>query len=208
MKTVVRFLTASQSRHDRAPAVVIVLIDVHRARFEVAPICRVPSQHGVRIAPSNSNAARTRSRAARSIADEAMRTEITRAHSDPAIGRGLYGAARCGTSYDSLAESVNGLFKAECVGHEGLVRTVGDLELRTVTCGSTGSTRPGCTHAPWVTSRRSSSSKRHTVRATPHSIRWYQDWPATEHQTVHLSFSSEVRLRGEPWRRGAERGDL
>jgi putative transposase len=39
-----------------------------------------------------------------------------------------------GDSYDnSLAESVNGLYKAECVRHEGPVRTVDDLELRTLT---------------------------------------------------------------------------
>ena len=39
-----------------------------------------------------------------------------------------------GDSYDNaLAESVIGLYKAECVRHEGPVRTVDDLELRTLT---------------------------------------------------------------------------
>ena len=39
-----------------------------------------------------------------------------------------------GDSFDnSLAESVNGLYEAECVRHEGPVRTVDDLELRTLT---------------------------------------------------------------------------
>jgi len=32
-----------------------------------------------------------------------------------------------------MAESVIGLYKAECVRHEGPVRTVDDLELRTLT---------------------------------------------------------------------------
>ena len=77
---------------------VIVFIDVHRARFGVAPIGRVLSQHGVPIAPSTYYAARARPRSARSIADEAILAEVTRVHSDPAIGRGLYGPARCGTS--------------------------------------------------------------------------------------------------------------
>jgi len=39
-----------------------------------------------------------------------------------------------GDSYDNaMAESVIGLYKAECVRHEGPVRTVDDLELRTLT---------------------------------------------------------------------------
>ena len=38
------------------------------------------------------------------------------------------------TAYDNaLAESVIGLYKAECVRHEGPVRTIDDLELRTLT---------------------------------------------------------------------------
>ena len=72
----------------------IVFVDAHRARFGVAPICRVLSQHGVPIAPSTYYAARSRARSARSIADEAMLAEITRVHADPAIGRGLYGARK------------------------------------------------------------------------------------------------------------------
>ena len=73
---------------------VIVFVDDHRARFGVAPICRVLSQHGVPIAQSTYYAARSRGRSARSIADEAMLAEITRVHSDPAIGRGVYGARK------------------------------------------------------------------------------------------------------------------
>jgi len=73
---------------------VIVFVDVHRARFGVAPICRVLSQHGVPIAPSTYYAARHRPRSARSMADEAMLAEVTRVHSDPTIGRGLYGARK------------------------------------------------------------------------------------------------------------------
>ena len=72
----------------------IVFVDAHRARFGVAPICRVLSQHGVPIAPSTYYAARARPRSARSIADEAILAEVTRVHSDPAIGRGLYGARK------------------------------------------------------------------------------------------------------------------
>jgi len=70
---------------------VIVFVDVHRARFGVAPICRALSQHGVPIAPSTYYAARSRPRSARSIADESMLSEITRVHSNPVVGRGLIG---------------------------------------------------------------------------------------------------------------------
>jgi len=34
-----------------------------------------------------------------------------------------------GDCYDAMVESVIGLYKAECVCHEGPVRTVDDLEL-------------------------------------------------------------------------------
>ena len=37
------------------------------------------------------------------------------------------------TADNALAESVIGLYKAECVRHEGPVRTVDELELRTLT---------------------------------------------------------------------------
>jgi putative transposase len=54
----------------------------------------VLSQHGVPIAPSTYYAARSKGRSARSIADESMLAEIARVHSDPAIGRGVYGARK------------------------------------------------------------------------------------------------------------------
>jgi putative transposase len=54
----------------------------------------VLSQHGVPIAPSTYYAARSRGRSARSIADEAILAEVTRVDSDPAIGRGVYGARK------------------------------------------------------------------------------------------------------------------
>jgi putative transposase len=40
--------------------VVIAFIDAHRSRFGVEPICRVLSQHGVKVAPRTYYAAKTR----------------------------------------------------------------------------------------------------------------------------------------------------
>ncbi len=77
-----------------ATAVVVEFIDAHRVRFGVQPICRVLTEHGCKIAPSTYYAARSRAASARSISDGALLVEIKRVHSDPNIGRGLYGVAK------------------------------------------------------------------------------------------------------------------
>jgi len=56
--------------------------------------CRVLTEHGCKIAPSTYYAARARAASARSISDGALLVEIKRVHSDPNIGRGLYGVAK------------------------------------------------------------------------------------------------------------------
>jgi putative transposase len=50
--------------------VVIAFIDDHRARFGVEPICRVLTQHDVKIAPSTYYAAKSRPPSARAVRDE------------------------------------------------------------------------------------------------------------------------------------------
>ena len=69
----------------------MVFIEQNRQRFGVEPMCRVLTEHGVRIAPSSYYAAKTRSPSARSIADAALLIEIVRIHTESTIGRGLYG---------------------------------------------------------------------------------------------------------------------
>ena len=73
---------------------VVDFIDGHRDRFGVAPICRVLSEHGCTIAPSSYYAFRSRPPSARSVADAALLVEVVRVHSDPKLGRGLYGARK------------------------------------------------------------------------------------------------------------------
>ncbi len=71
-----------------------------------------------------------------------------------------------GDSVDNaMAESVIGLYKRECVRHDGPFRTVDDLELAT-SAGSTGSTTTAST-APSAMSPQSSSSSATTVTSTP-----------------------------------------
>lgn len=72
----------------------MAFIDGHRGRFGVEPICRVLTEHGVPIAPSTYYAHRRRPLSARSVRDARLLPEITRVHSDPQIGRGLYGARK------------------------------------------------------------------------------------------------------------------
>jgi putative transposase len=74
--------------------VVVGFVDDHRGRFGVEPICRVLTEHGVPIAPNSYYAHKKRARSARSIRDEAVLAEIIRVHTDPKIGRGLYGVRK------------------------------------------------------------------------------------------------------------------
>ena len=52
------------------------------------------TEHGVKIAPSTFYVARSRPSSARAMRDAEMLVEIERVHSDPKIGRGLYGARK------------------------------------------------------------------------------------------------------------------
>ena len=73
---------------------VVGFVDAHRDRFGVEPICRVLSQHGVKIAPNSYYAHKVRARSARARRDEVVAGEISRVFWDPSLGRGLYGARK------------------------------------------------------------------------------------------------------------------
>jgi putative transposase len=74
--------------------VVVAFVDDHRDRFGVEPICRVLTTHDVPIAPNSYYAHKKRKRSARSARDEAVLAAIIRVHTDPQIGRGLYGVRK------------------------------------------------------------------------------------------------------------------
>jgi putative transposase len=69
-------------------------VDDHRERFGVEPICRVLTEHGIQIAPNSYYAHKLRPPSARALRDEQVLTEIVRVHTDPRLGRGLYGIGK------------------------------------------------------------------------------------------------------------------
>ena len=99
----------------------IVFITDHKDRFGVAPICRVLTAHGAKIAPETYYAHRRRAPSARSVRDEVVLTEIRRVHTS-ARG-GLYGVRKV---YHQLRREggVEGVHVARCTV-ERLMRSVG-----------------------------------------------------------------------------------
>ena len=57
-------------------------------------MCRVLTEHGVRIAPSTYYAHKTREPSAREVRDAAVLAQVRRVHGDRNIGRGVYGARK------------------------------------------------------------------------------------------------------------------
>ncbi len=72
----------------------IAFIDGHKARFGVAPICTVLSEHGAKIAPSTYYAAKTRPPSARTVRDGELVTQIHAVFADRGKGRSLAGARK------------------------------------------------------------------------------------------------------------------
>jgi putative transposase len=69
-------------------------IDDHRDRFGVEPICRVLTEHGVKIAPSGYYAFKKRPASARAVRDEQLIAEIERVFWDRKLGRGISGVRK------------------------------------------------------------------------------------------------------------------
>jgi putative transposase len=114
--------------------VVVEFIDAHRDRFGVEPICRVLTEHQVKIAPSTYYAARKRPASARAVRDAELKTLIAVAHADPQRGRGVAGARKVWHHLRRADVTV-----ARCT----VERLMADLGLRGVTRGKTFvTTRP------------------------------------------------------------------
>ena len=73
---------------------VVQFIDDHRDRFGVEPICRVLTEHGVKIAPSGYYAFKKRPASARAGADAELVVQIERVFWDRGLGRGISGARK------------------------------------------------------------------------------------------------------------------
>ena len=72
----------------------MLFIEVFKGQFGVEPICRVLSEHGVKIAPSTFYAARKRVPSPRAVRDAVVFEHIVRIYSSPKVGRRLYGARK------------------------------------------------------------------------------------------------------------------
>ena len=73
---------------------VVQFIDDHRDRFGVEPICRVLTEHGVKIAPSGYYAFKKRPASARAVSDAELVVQIERVFWDRDLGRGISGARK------------------------------------------------------------------------------------------------------------------
>lgn len=72
----------------------IAFIADHKDRFGVEPICRVLTEHGVKIAPSTYYAAQTRPASARAMRDAQLVEHIERVFWDRQKGRGISGTRK------------------------------------------------------------------------------------------------------------------
>ena len=114
-------------------------MDHHRERFGVEPICRVLSEHGVKIAPSTYYAAKTRPPSARAVRDEQLKIEIKRVYEE---NLSVYGADKIWTQLNKEGTRV-----ARCTV-ERLMRDLGISGARrggisiTTTCPGDDEHRP------------------------------------------------------------------
>jgi putative transposase len=60
----------------------VAFVDDHKERFGVEPICRVLSEHVIKIAPNSYYAHKKRPSSARAGRDERVLAEIVRVHTD------------------------------------------------------------------------------------------------------------------------------
>jgi putative transposase len=72
----------------------VAFIDEVKERFGVEPVCRVLSEHEVKIAPSTYYAHKTRPTSARALRDEELKVEIARVWAGDELGRKLAGARK------------------------------------------------------------------------------------------------------------------
>ncbi|RLP56633.1 IS3 family transposase, partial [Kocuria marina subsp. indica] len=73
---------------------VVQFIDDHRDRFGVEPICRVLTEHGVKIAPPVYYAFKKRPASARAVSDTELVVQIERVFWDRKLGRGISGVCK------------------------------------------------------------------------------------------------------------------
>ena len=71
---------------------IVAYIDAYKERFGVEPICRVLSEHGMKIAPSTYYAARRRGASVADLTDAYLANTLLQLHE---ANRGVYGVRKC-----------------------------------------------------------------------------------------------------------------
>ena len=105
------------------------MIDAHKGRFGVVPICRVLCEHGVGIAPSSYYAYRSRPASNRSIQDTEALAEISRVCWGP--GRGKYGVRKVWRQLKAEGHEVARCAVERLMRSAGLVGVVRGAKRRT-----------------------------------------------------------------------------
>jgi putative transposase len=155
-------------------------IDAHKPRFGVAPICRVLSEHGLKIAPSTYYDAKDRPASKRALRDEDLKVEIARVH---AANYGVYGPRKVW-----LALHREGIEVARCT----VERLMKDLGLQGIRRGKTWKT----TTPDPTADRPADLVKRQFNPARPNAL-WVADFSyvATWAGVVYVAFVIDAYAR-------------
>ncbi len=166
-------------------------IDEHRVRFGVEPICRVLTEHGVKIAPSTYYAFKTRAISQRTVRDQELREHIERVFWDRTKGRGISGArkvwrllkrdgvvtARCTVERLMRAQGLRGVRRGK-----QFVTTRPDPAANRAPDHVKRNFRAECPNELWVGSTCT------TVRTHPTSNRSWENPPSTKPGAIQRAF--------------------
>jgi putative transposase len=155
-------------------------IDAHKQVFGVEPICRVLTEHGLKIAPSTYYAARSRPASARAVRDEQLKAEITRVWRD---NFEVYGAEKVW-----LELNRQGVTVARCT----VARLMRELGLRGVRRG-----RKVRTTIPGKDGQRAGDLLNRDFTAPAPNRRWVADFTyvATWSGIVYVAFVVDIYSR-------------
>jgi putative transposase len=123
----------------------VKFIDGHKGRFGVAPICRVLTEHGCKIAPSTYYDAKSRPESRRTLRDDDLKIEIARVHGE---NYGVYGPRKVW-----LQLNREGIEVARCTV-ERLMRSLGLQGIRRGKRWKTTVSDPVADRAPDLVKRR------------------------------------------------------
>ena len=155
-------------------------IDGHKGRFGVAPICRVLTEHGIKIAPSTYYDAKSRPVSRRSLRDDELKIEIARVHGE---NYGVYGPRKVW-----LQLNREGIEVARCT----VERLMGSLGLQGIRRGKAWKTT-----MPDPTANRPADLVQRRFHPTAPNALWVADFTyvATWTGVVYVAFVIDAYAR-------------